>query len=1623
MINSWVATGYYNLKHDRCNAVNNLDNRIYKNDTFIAYFNPCSPLPLVQVYIDNTCLVCVCDSGASRSLVSSTLAVSLWGQNILNQLNQDKNFRLKDVNDNFLDVLGYKSVTFLINKNSFCHDFIFYQSPNMELLLGNDFFKAQKIAIFPNTGLMFESEQILKIGNAQDAIFELFLTEEISLPPGTQQVCTVYIQISPQDPQISQLVNKYFVAHSEELEPAIEFSQLSVYFQYVMINAQLQTEILIVNNTSEMKYYRARQLVAHGEPIKQVCSVKEIQTDELSVQLYENLKDLDGVTVQMSESRIAIDIPDKSPICLDKINCHSGQEDDLNWLRDQHLKFNTIFSKDPWDVGTQRGSSVHFQVRSNATICQQRFSRVNPRIKNEADEIINMLLTRNLIQVSKSPWSSRVLFVEKGAEDAQIKGMDGVPGQKDFTKKRKLRLVVDFRFLNSRLKMLNTSWPCPLINEMLNELHAASYLSIVDLSQGFWHYKIGQESRKYTAFQYGDMNYEFLRLPQGLCISSKIMQYKVRTFILKYQLQGCTAYIDNVMIYAPTLSLYKQRLSDFFNACFMENYKLKLNKSHHFITSTFILFGFQIDLRTHTITPEPAKISTIMNLITPITKKKLKSFLGAICYFSPLIPHLQKILGPLHSITGSNSKFIWTEQCEESFLQAKKALAKVPILYLLRPDRQVHATTDAAAGQFIAYSLWQEDNVLKQLVPIKHNSHKLSESEKNLSQWEAEGLALIFCLGKEEALLSFNNMVYHTDAKSLTFINRFANSSSKISRWDILIRSFNMTIHFLPNTSGIIKVTDIFTRNSVKGGQRNKRIRNDDLKDFIQLDFKGIPNLQISDTMALIKKLQTYFEKCSLPADKINRIRSDFPCPPPQMSRVTMGPEIVKTAAGSLVAQVVTCTDPLNFEDRALTSLPTTRALSVPAINWDNEICQPIKVKEILSNYLCEMSVKNLIIAQEEDVWISKLDTNMHQRFFKYQGLVMQKKQLQNGIWVSQIVLPQNLAHDLITMYHSRLYVKHESVRKMKKHLDTLFHIRNYEQVAQNIVNKCKFCAYNKTYPNPHLSPGIKIMVNAPRQFVFIDICTVRSDSPLDSFLTILDAFSKLVLYIPINKDSNAQIIVDILFQHWVRYFNFPIALCTDGGKNVCNKFIGEIATIMNTKLVRISPANSQSNTCERYNLLGIQTLRIFAQNYKIDDQNFDMILSLCGQMVNQSIRDDGFSPFYLHYGTYPRKNSFLSFHSLTALKDMDKHVLDLTKCQNVCFILAKRMQDKIRQHDNATQLPHKYNVGDFVLLRKIKISGPRHGIKLKKVYHDEPFRIVRRYKTNVMLVPYSRRYFKNRIKNEGKITKNMAVIARISRLKPILNPLHMLNLTISEKILRDFDNTLKLMTPEIDALEIIPKPTRQCPDEIIRDFNPSIQILPDAESLQVDMTPAQHALATGVLPIEPGTKLKVHIPDDPTSIHDICVVQLKSIKPGHTDSTIADWTSSYDSTDVESSHIINKLIPRERQSWSATISSLDSSSDSIFHEGNNQAFTPPSMELSPPQSVDNETSFLDIMPDIVTTPPPQRAQDQSILSTKAKRSTKKSVNNSVREIQLPSGKSLIFTLNPKTDTIKNFKK
>ena len=198
----------------------------------------------------------------------------------------------------------------------------------------------------------------------------------------------------------------------------------------------------------------------------------------------------------------------------------------------------------------------------------------------------------------------------------------------------------------------------------------------------------------------------------------------------------------------------------------------------------------------------------------------------------------------------------------------------------------------------------------------------------------------------------------------------------------------------------------------------------------------------------------------------------------------------------------------------------------------------------------------------------------------------------------------------------------------------------------------------------------------------------------------------------PINRECNAHDLISIILASWVKIFGFPIGLCSDGAKHMIGIGLAEICATMNTRLYRISAGNSRANACERWNLLALNALKIYEQAYQITDDNFNIILSVVSNMLNQQIGPTGFSPYFLQFGREPRNNMFLSLQDTRHSDNISDHVKHLTGAQNICHMLSKDRNKEIQ----GEKTRNKYKVGDFVLLRHLKQPEPRHGIKLRAI-------------------------------------------------------------------------------------------------------------------------------------------------------------------------------------------------------------------------------------------------------------------------------------------------------------------
>ena len=191
------------------------------------------------------------------------------------------------------------------------------------------------------------------------SVFPLHISQSITLQAMAQQVVEVHVSI-PNTPDIlPMLAESNVLAHSQILEPDVQWEHLSVFFQYISISPELTSQVLIVNNLDYMVTYDRNAVIGHIELLNMVASKEEIQNDPLASVLLAYLEDMDNVSINPSEERICIDIPEDHILDLTEINCHSSDPSHVNWLQALHTKYSSIFSSAEFDPGNKKGSSIH----------------------------------------------------------------------------------------------------------------------------------------------------------------------------------------------------------------------------------------------------------------------------------------------------------------------------------------------------------------------------------------------------------------------------------------------------------------------------------------------------------------------------------------------------------------------------------------------------------------------------------------------------------------------------------------------------------------------------------------------------------------------------------------------------------------------------------------------------------------------------------------------------------------------------------------------------------------------------------------------------------------------------------------------------------------------------------------------------------------------------------------------------------------------------------------------------------------------------------------------------------------------------------------------------------------
>ena len=352
------------------------------------------------------------------------------------------------------------------------------------------------------------------------------------------------------------------------------------------------------------------------------------------------------------------------------------------------------------------------------------------RWKDKVQQEIATLETLGIVQPSNSSWASPIVPVPKP---------DG-----------NVRVCTNYKALNSITVPL--IYPLPSMEEVLQEIAGAAYLTTLDLAKGFLQIPVAKEHQHKTAFVTPHGKWEYTRLPFGLRNAPAHFQMVMDRLL--QGIPGSRAYIDDIVIYSDTWEEHIQSLTMTLAALARVGFKVKLSKCH-FAGAVMNFLGLQVGKGRLTL--QEAKVKAVAEYIRPNTKKGLRAFLGLANFYRRFVPQQATIVAPLTDATRKEApeRIAWTPQQQEAFRRVINILTSRPVLRAPDWQRQFVISTDASGVGIGAVLGQQFDDGLH---PVGYWSRKLQPREANYSITEQEALAMVEGI-KHFAFVSFGGRV------------------------------------------------------------------------------------------------------------------------------------------------------------------------------------------------------------------------------------------------------------------------------------------------------------------------------------------------------------------------------------------------------------------------------------------------------------------------------------------------------------------------------------------------------------------------------------------------------------------------------------------------------------------------------------------------------------------------------------------------------------------------------------------------------------------------------------------------------------------------------------------------
>lgn len=840
------------------------------------------------------------------------------------------------------------------------------------------------------------------------------------------------------------------------------------------------------------------------------------------------------------------------------------------------------------------------------------------------------------------------------------------------------RFAIDLRGLNA----ISTFDPymLPQTTDLMELTEGAKWFSAMDLTDGFWNCLVHPEDREKLAFTVPGLGrYQWRSMPFGLHAASSHFQRSVEAMMTGLSWEEVAIYIDDILIFTKDFDRHVEVVDAVLGRLRQGGFVAAPAKCKMFCEEVPYL-GHKLSAAG--LAMDPKHVEDIKSKLTEFhSKEEIRTFVGAIQYYSRFIWGCAEILAPLANALKKNVKDDLSnlDDAEKENLQkaAQKAMEELqqgPVLVLPNFQKEFVLMTDASDVAMGAALCQESDN--GEMQPVCLWSRKFSETETKYSTTEREALAVIYFIEKFRYYLLGRKFLLKTDHRALPFIFNGAASNTKLARWALRIQEFS----------------------------------------FDTVYVKGVENQQ-ADAMSRILSERSPVEEWNLHAKKqYFRVRwrdTDVELVIPE-KKATVAGNYAGTYSGLFMGEdkgkeecdeqesIVKGKVEWNEQERIVPNGQWRGRIDVVGLQREDEEAKWIRqalhngiesVEGVVSNFW-KQRVKVAIQEgriRDEDGILAYWDDEMNS-----QGEVVATKR--------RIFAPVLLRRGILFDKHDAPWAAHLGLQKTAQRVKDKFWWPELKSDVVSWVGGCEDCqradkGNRKKFGMLHPLPPVML----PFQRMGMDLVKmvkkgVETTDGSRYALVITDYATRFAIIIAL-KDKTAKTIAEAIWTRLFAFTGFPEEILSDNGGEFRN-VVKEMTTMHGIHRSWTTPFHPRTNgLTERFNRTLVNMVTTVTEGGN-DVANWSMYLPMIQLAYNTSLHSSiGQTPYFMMFGRRPYTPLDSMMMQPAQIEGGEwKRMLD--KAREKAMLALDKVQEEQEERYNKRRKETEFQIGDLVWLQ-----------------------------------------------------------------------------------------------------------------------------------------------------------------------------------------------------------------------------------------------------------------------------------------------------------------------------------